>query len=95
MCQAKLPNAAPRLTDYKKARNFFQHPTEEKFAEFCRACLTNPEFKGRLLARIMECAVNENAPVSPEKMYFRDEFFRILIEELLKEYEKGTGYPKK
>jgi predicted amidophosphoribosyltransferase len=93
MCRAKLPNAAPWLTDYKKARRFFKRLTEEEFSEFFRACFANPKFKDRLLARIIERAVNENAPGAPDKAYFRDEIFRILAEELLGEYEKGTDYP--
>ena len=92
-CRAKLPNAAPWLTDYKKARKFFKHLTEEDFSEFFRACFANPKFKGRLLARIIERAVNENAPGAPNEAYFRDEILRMLAEELLKEYEKGTDYP--
>lgn len=91
ICQAKLPHAAPWLTDHKKARQFFENPTE-KFPEFLRVCFAEPQFKDRLLTRILDHATNENAP---EQVCFRDEIFRIVVEELLEEYKRKNRGSKR
>lgn len=90
MCQAKLPNAAPGLPDPKKARKMFEDPSKG-FPKFLQECIADPQFKDRLLTRILDRAINESAS---KQVCFRDEIVRILAEELLEEYKRRFGYSK-